>query len=389
MGNRRNKPGAAALLVPVFQIVLAGALWALPAQASEPEVKFRRFTPGELWPDDQGVPINAHGGGILLHEGVYYWFGEHKVAGEAGNKAEVGVHVYSSRDLYNWKDGGIALAVSEDPGSEIAKGCILERPKVLYNAKTRTFVMWFHLELKGRGYDAARAGLAVSDTATGPYTYVKSLRPNAGIWPENITEELKHPREAAAPLKGSENVLAGNTLRRDMPGGQMSRDMTLFRDDDGKGYLLSSAEDNFTLALHELSEDYQDFTGRWTRLFPGGLNEAPALFKKNGTYYLITSGCTGWSPNAARSFAADSLWGPWTELGNPCRGAQKENGSTFESQSTYVLPAPGRPGEFIYMGDRWRPENAIDGRYVWLPVEWEKEKPILRWHDAWDLSRFY
>ena len=88
------------------------------------------FHPGELWPDDKGVPINAHGGGILLHDGVYYWFGEHKVDGDAGNYAQSGVHVYSSRDLVNWRDGGIALPVSDDPKSEIAKGCIIERPKV-------------------------------------------------------------------------------------------------------------------------------------------------------------------------------------------------------------------------------------------------------------------
>jgi hypothetical protein len=42
---------------------------------------------------------------------VFYWFGEHKIAGEAGNVAHVGVHCYTSTDLYNWKDAGIALAV--------------------------------------------------------------------------------------------------------------------------------------------------------------------------------------------------------------------------------------------------------------------------------------
>ena len=59
----------------------------------------RSFRPGERWPDDQGVHINAHGGGILDFEGRYYWFGEHKVAGEIGNTAQVGVHCYSSPDL--------------------------------------------------------------------------------------------------------------------------------------------------------------------------------------------------------------------------------------------------------------------------------------------------
>ena len=66
------------------------------------------FTPGEIWPDNHQVHINAHGGGILYENGTYYWFGEHKTEGEAGNLANVGVHCYSSDDLYHWKDCGIA-----------------------------------------------------------------------------------------------------------------------------------------------------------------------------------------------------------------------------------------------------------------------------------------
>jgi len=344
------------------------------------------FKPGELWPDDKGVHINAHGGGILYHKGTYYWFGEHKVGGTLGNTAQVGVHCYSSKDLYNWKDEGIALAVSEDADSDIVKGCIIERPKVIYNAKTGKFVMWFHLELKGKRYDAARAGLAVSDKVTGPYKYVRSLRPNAGSWPVNVTEDEK--KDVASTGDKIRDAIAGKFMRRDFAGGQMSRDMTLFVDDDAKAYLIHSAEENCTLHISELSDDYQGFSGKWLRLFPGRENEAPAMFKKDGKYYLISSGCTGWSPNAARSAVADSIWGPWTELGNPCRGTEEQNKVTFESQSTYVLPVQGKPNAFIFMADRWRKKDAIDGRYVWLPVEWENEKPVLRWKDKWDLSVF-
>src|ERR1039458_9311372 len=82
--------------------------------------KYYSFRPGEVWPDNHGVHINAHGGGVIFHNGFYYWFGEHKIEGEAGNAAHVGVHVYSAGGLYNWKDEGIALAVSDDPGSPAA-----------------------------------------------------------------------------------------------------------------------------------------------------------------------------------------------------------------------------------------------------------------------------
>ncbi len=101
-----------------------------PLQAAEIQVSrttLTQFQPDQAGLDDNGVHINAHGGGLLFHEGTYYWFGEHKIGGDA---AEVGVHCYSSVDLYNWTDRGVALSVSEDPQSEIAKGCIIQRPKV-------------------------------------------------------------------------------------------------------------------------------------------------------------------------------------------------------------------------------------------------------------------
>lgn len=149
--------------------------------------RYQAFTLSEHWLDDCDTHINAHGGGILYDKGTYYWFGEHKTEGTNGNYANVGVHCYSSKDLYNWKDEGIALSVApEGSGSDIEKGCILERPKAIYNAKTQKYVMWFHLEPKGDGYSGAKSGVAVSDKAAGPYTFVKAMRPNAGCWPQNV-----------------------------------------------------------------------------------------------------------------------------------------------------------------------------------------------------------
>ena len=348
------------------------------------------IAPGEVWLDDKGVAVNAHGGGILPHEGRYYWFGEHKTAGSEGNRAHVGVHCYSSDDLCHWKDEGIALGVSADTGSEIAEGCVLERPKVIYNAKTGKFVMWFHLELKGCGYSSARAGVAVADKVTGPYTYLGSFRPNAGSWPQNFDSSRKTPLsgEDYSRLKDAGQVKKGDgsSLRRDFEQGQMARDMTLFVDEDGKAYLLCASEENATLQLSLLTEDYLKPSGTYWRILEGKANEAPALFKHEGKYYLITSGCSGWAPNATRLAVADSIQGPWRELGNPCVGEGRE--TTFRSQSTYVLPVQDNRGEFqfLFMADRWVPENAIDGRYIWLPIRWNSQgNPFLEWKDRWEL----
>ncbi|MCD8740350.1 glycoside hydrolase family 43 protein [Mucilaginibacter roseus] len=349
--------------------------------AQAPAGKATAFTPGKIWPDNKGVHINAHGGGIIYYKNKYYWFGEHKIAGEAGNSAQVGVHSYSSTDLYNWKDEGIALAVSQDSTNDIAKGCILERPKVVYNKKTGKFVMWFHLELRGKGYSAARAGVAVSDKVTGPFKFIRSYRPNAGKMPFY-----------AAGTPESEKVNCANPAEddkffcRDLPGGQMARDMTVFVDDDGKAYHVFSSEENYTLHIAELTDDYTGHTGKFIRVYKGQQTEAPALFKRNGVYYMIGSGCTGWAPNAARWFSAPSIWGPWTHRGNPCTG----NGAnlTYGGQSTHVLPVQGKKDAFIFMADKWAPKDAIDGRYLWLPITFNGNDISISWKDEWNLSEF-
>lgn len=331
------------------------------------------FEPGALWPDNTGVHINAHGGGILKHGGRYYWFGEHKIAGPTGNQAHVGVRVYSSSNLYSWHDEGVALAVSRDPESPITAGCVIERPKVLRDPTSGQFVMWFHLELANQGYRKAFAGVAVADRITGPYRFIEAARVNAGIWPVNVTPGDRQDTKLAL----------------DMPGGQMARDMTLFVDADGQAWHVFSSEENRTLQAAALTPDLRKHDGRYWRLLPGGANEAPAIFRARGRYYMITSGLTGWAPNPARSFVADQISGPWTPLGNPVRGTPTDAATTFGAQSTFVLPLRNRDGTdtFVFMADIWRPQNPIDGRYVWLPIAWEDDKPVLRWQSRWTLPR--
>ncbi len=360
-----------------------------------------QFLQDQPWPDDQGVHINAHGGGVMFHRGIYYWFGEHYSDSKIPDNGQPppAVHCYSSTDLYNWKDVGVVLSRSNDPASELARGCVMERPKVIYNAATKKFVMWFHLELRGSGYKSARSGLAVADKPTGPYLILRSVRPDAGTWPINVTAEQKAGLEDARKLIGSSfsggpnpETPKHNILARDFSGGQMARDMNLFLDDDGKAYHIYASEENSTLHISQLSDDYQSHAGKWVRVLEHRWNEAPAICKYDGRYWMITSGCTGWEPNAARSAVADSIWGPWKELGNPCSGVNPKNNlgpeRTFGGQSTCILPVHGRPGAFIAMFDIWRPRDHVTGGYVWLPMAFEKDRFHITWRDPWDLSVF-
>ena len=115
---------------------------------------------------------------------------------------------------------------------------------------------------------------------------------------------------------------------------------------------------------------------------------------------MFSSHCTGWAPNPGRVSVSDKMLGEWRELGNPCRGAGQKKSktvpvaagadTTFRSQSSAVIPVRGMKDAFIYFGDRWIPEDAIDGRYVVLPVEWEGEgdsaTPVIRWRDSWKME---
>lgn len=300
---------------------------------------------GEVWKDTDGNPINAHGGGLLLHEGVYYWFGEIKkgktwlVPGQQWEDYRVpagGVGCYSSKDLVHWKFEGVALpSVMGNPVHDLDTSKVIERPKVIYNQKTRQFVMWMHVD--ANDYSYSQAGVAVSDQPAGPYRYLGSRRPN----------------------------------------GQMSRDMTLYKDGDERAYLIYSSESNKTMHVCLLSDDYLSPTTTYTRITSAQDREAPAVFKYNSKYYLITSGCTGWSPNPATYAIADSLLGEWKQLGNPCIGAGAD--STFGSQSTFVFPLPGQKDRFLFMADRWNKTNLPDSRYIWLPITMTDNKPEIKW----------
>ena len=349
--------------------------------------KEKAIASGKVWRDTDGNVINAHGGGVLFHKGTYYWFGEHRP--DSGFVTEEGVSCYSSTDLCHWKYEGVSLAVSDKVGSDIEKGCIMERPKVIYNEKTGKFVMWLHLELKGQGYGPARAAVAVSDSPVGPYRFIRSGRVNPGIFPLNMTKKerkmkwnFEKYREWWTP-EWHKAIESGMFVHRDLKGGQMSRDMTLFVDDDGKAYHIYSSEDNLTLQIAELSDDYLSHSGKYIRIFPGGHNEAPAIFKKNGIYWMITSGCTGWESNKARLLTATSIMGEWKQLPNPCIG--KNAGKTFGGQGTYILPLSGQKDRFVFMADMWRPKNLSDSRYVWLPIRFNGEGiPFIEWIDRWN-----
>ena len=326
---------------------------------------------GAVWLDSQGSVIQAHGGGILKHGDTWFWYGEDRKNGARA----AGIACYSSQDLEHWKNEGVVCPTWAVDGRSVVPNTpegyqtgidypVLERPKVLYCERTRKFVMWIHME--GKGYKLSSAAVATSKSPTGPFRFVDCFRPI----PAKIHRELSKRDDASQMERGS-----------------TFRDMTLFKDDDGVGYVIYAAESNYTMHISRLTNDFQNVLqpvlGKtWNRILVDDHREAPAMFKHSGKYYLITSACKGWTPTEARLSVSDKILGPYRSLGNPCRGPKSN--ITFDSQSTFVLPIDPKKGRFIFMADRWQPKNIGESTYVWQLLQInDSRKPEINWMDRW------
>ena len=237
---------------------------------------------------------------------------------------------YSSTDLVSWTFCG--LPIDMGPPGDIGPNWVLERPKVYYNEKTKKFVMYLHIDgpldpqetNPHLAYKLARVGVAVADTVTGPYTYLRSFRPL----------------------------------------GQESRDIGQFIDDDGSAYLIFESRPTKGFYIARLSEDYLDVVEQTA--FIQAPIEGGALVHHDGLYYLLGSALTGWRANPNQYATATSLGGPWSAW----RDIAPPATNTYGAQSTLLLKVAGTEGTtVIFMGDQWKPDTQWDSRYLWMPVE--------------------
>jgi hypothetical protein len=314
--------------------ILAMLLLLVVASAAPPNI----IKPGEIWLDNRGQQIQAHGGGILKVRDTFFWFGEDR--GQNLDRNLRYVSCYSSLDLVHWtfRNQVIKLADPENFGP----GWVLERPKVFYNQKTRTYVMYMHVD--GRtaegNYKIARVAIATSSTIDGDYKYLKSFRP------------LEHE----------------------------SRDIGQFIDDDGTAYLIF--EDRpFGFRIAKLSYDYLSVEKQMS-LIPAHM-EGGAIVHYQGLYYAIGSALTGWNPNPNKYATAPSLEGPWSEFKDIAPSAS----NTYGSQSTMMLKIAGtKSTAVIFMGDIWKPKTQWDSRYLWMPLEIGNGKLWLPEPKPWTLN---
>ncbi len=239
--------------------------------------------------------------GVITKGGKHYKFAQ-TANGDMG--------CYSSNDLQVWEREGTALKSEIEAVSPIAYGCTMSSPSVLYNAHSKQFVMWFQLEINNQADWAAYAAVAVSKQIEGPYQFVRAGRVNPMKYPAEMTTNERITLDTLQwknyHSKGSKEwnnaVKKGLLVKRDLPGGQMAGEMSLFVDMDGKGYHIYVSEEGWALHLAELTDDYLSHTGKYIRIAVGQQHGSPYLSKGTKSYQLISLQDTLTSP---------TIWGPW------------------------------------------------------------------------------
>ena len=353
-------------------------------------VNYQSIRPGEVWLDTEGKPIQAHGFQVTFREGKYYWYGEDKTHTLFGtNRMFGGVRCYSSTDFYNWKDEGRIIEPAADPHSPLHHSQKLERPHILYCAKTGRYVCW----LKSQSNDGHFVILE-AEHFMGPYHFVRNLKPN----------------------------------------GFAVGDFDMYADPDtGKGYVWFERP-HWEQICAELSDDYTNVNGRYSEHFVGKVppftREAAAHFVMDGKHYIYTSGTTSYTPNPSEVAIFDDYHGEYTVLGNPHIG--DEYAHSFCSQITSVIKIPGKD-LYVAMADRWLPhtnktdipkkdwqsfltrykdhrpypkdfatpkvadrfytlvnpnQDVYKATYVFLPIVVKDGIPMIEWKDEWKLENY-
>jgi hypothetical protein len=186
------------LLLPPLALLLQRSLL-VGAVGAAAALKPPSIRPGQVWRDSDGDAINAHGAGMLLHNGTYYWYGSRRTVNASGTQMDGGIALYTSRDLYTWDNKGLVLqpfnctsnssrssssvwgkaapnlgAKSYPPPScTHGNGLDLERPKVVQcGGSGGKFVMW----VRGTGYGNSPQLLGVleADSPMGPFHFVSN-----------------------------------------------------------------------------------------------------------------------------------------------------------------------------------------------------------------------
>lgn len=347
--------------------------------------------PGQIWLDTKGERIEAHAGGMIYEDGIYYWYGENKEHTDGISRIWTwGIRMYASKDFYNWTDLGLIIPpVLDDPDSDLFPEKRVDRPHIVKNTQTGKYVCW--LKLCGA---SASFTILTADRLTGPYEIVREhynpFGMKIGDFDISVNEENKR---AYLYCEAGHDMVAGIRLN-----------------------------DEYTEGVELVSRQYEHLHAPFSR-------EGVTVFRRNRKLYMLTSGMTGYVPNQSDSAVSDDYEKPFVSIGNP--HITDESMSSFNSQISQVFKVPNKKELYVAIADRWVPDYAVDYKradairraiaanyepekyqvteeekqelagapmlesanthlavYVMLPIRFEDGKPIIDWVESWKLEDY-
>lgn len=395
------------------------------------------FSSGTIPTDLDGNPVSAHEGCMLTTEDSYLWYGsgakQNVSDGTLWDWLSDSVLLYTSHDLSDWKRRATvftAAAVRSDVRQRLAgssNGPLrLERPKVLYNAAHRYYVLIVSLGSLDRS--KAEVGWAVSVSPYGPFKFDGARQadglpsydltvgsvddtdawlartvPRTGIVISKLAGDyldssgrcatLPAPKSALQPQQspaphatsrrwqfwfgnaahdGPVPTAAGASVAAAAAAtGAAAEAVAVAADGLRSGLHLAARA--MQLLFRQQQRQRQQWQVGTTKAVDAG---ALCLFMFGGKWYLLATQKMGWAPTKTILYVNNGTdpcdESSWHQLPAPAKGPG--SGQTFDSTPAFVYAHEFSGSDktlLVYFGDRWQPsvpQGPSNASYVWLPL---------------------
>lgn len=298
-----------------------------------------------VWHDTDGARIDCHEGAIIRVGDTFYWYGRRYegnpegIYGTKGAGFRCGFCCYSSTDLVHWKNLGMILSY---PKSGWLTEGTWHRPRMIYNALTKKYVLWFFVLADKYPCPVV---VATADSPSGQFSIMGRVKNN-----------------------------------------YLSGDLSFLLDDDGQGYICR--DDARKCSVEPLAPDFLSPLPPQTIALPTNEDyEGDCIVRYKGKYMVAASGVNGLAPSDTHYAMSDSPLGPYTYKGllNP-KGNLTWNsqiGSFFYLKESNVL---------MILCDQWltgakgERVTAEKSQQIWLPVQFDSKTGTAQivYAEQWD-----
>ncbi|MBR5535221.1 MAG: RICIN domain-containing protein [Clostridia bacterium] len=243
---------------------------------------------------------------LRSNDGTYYHFQQWGVDGQPGFGRVMMQTSEDDKTYTEWKEVLSYKDILSHETCTAFNQCRFESVNFVHNAKEDVFAFVAHFEADG-GYGTAMISLASMKAGDERMTFHGAYRPE----------------------------------------GDDCRDLNVFVDDDSAGYIIAAANNNANLGIYKLNDDWSAIEGRLCFVSRYKWRELPSVLKKDGIYYLFSSGTAGWYPTQGMVATSTNMAGPWSEL------KHVGNTTTFSSQSGTMFTLHEGGNNHVMATYRW------------------------------------